>query len=124
MKDNDSMSQISALEEVKEDEQEFVSQVTPNVTNFGDIVDKINKNDDDTPKLLDVDDEEITVPINRFAYESFIEHKSSSIELKDSDDVSPSLPDKVEINQPSSGEKLATEESKTMPEIDLIETSG
>ena len=99
------MSQISALEEVKEDEQEFVSQVTPNVTNFGDLVDKINKNDDDTPKLLDVDDEEITVPINRFAYESFIEQKSSSIELKDSDDVSPFLPEKVEINQPSSGEK-------------------
>ena len=43
------------------------------MTNFGDLVDKINKNDDDTPKLLDVDDEEITVPINRFAYESFIE---------------------------------------------------
>jgi len=61
------------------------------------------KQDDLSSSLLDVDDEEITIPVNknRFAYESFIKQSSASIEhLKEElEEISPNSPDPVESKQ-------------------------
>ena len=70
------------------------------------------KQDDLSSSLLDVDDEEITIPVNknRFAYESFIKQSSASIEhLKEElEEISPNSPDPVESKQQHSNRQIVS----------------